>query len=581
MTSLTRFKMSLLIVVSMVSMGMAAALGEDCTSIVKVLLQNPHTGATHVLGDNTSVSAPVPNLFGRAVHPDDGWSTITTTVTSCTPHVPLATTTSTLDSVVVPIVSSPPIISHTSTVTTSYTTTSLETGTLPTTSVAVSASASAPTDVITTVVPAVTSTHVSGTTEVSVVSSESTTSKVTATATEVTTQSGTPMSSSSAPASATSSTTTAKPMTSFHPSSVEKISASSSSSEVAFTVTGKSTDHLTEPCPTETESTPAAGKITGVPPTAAPPALMTTEIVYTVTVPCSHTEKCRSTEVYSTSTLVISKPTGTHVTAPATSKVTSVPVSGSIVTGEATDFVTEPCPTDTEMAPAPTPVTTEVVFTITVPCSYAEKCRSTEVYSTSTLVFSNPTRTQVTAPTAPAVIIVPAPVTVGLPPAPAVTEITMTLDISCTESTKCVSTKVLTTAISVSVVPVVPIAVTVPTPETTEVPVSAPAPLEATFPQSPPQVKVSESVSEPIITTKPAAPQTTLATVPQQVPHEASHSGETQIAVSTVPHPPSSETLTPSAPVFNGASTAGLVDGRLLTVSIFVVLANAAHFVIL
>jgi hypothetical protein len=385
-------------------------------------------------------------------------------------------------------------------------------------------------------------------------------------------------------------------------------------------VTGKNTDFVTEPCPTGTELTPAAGKVTGVPVGPAP-APVTTEIVYTITVPCSHTEKCRSTEVYSTSTLVFSNPTGTHISAPASGKVTGIPVPGF-----------------TDVAPAPTPVTTEIVFTITVPCSHTEKCRSTEVYSTSTLVFSNPTGTHITAPTAPAVAIVSTPVTsvatdfvtepcpsaTELAPAPAVTEITVTVDIPCTESTKCVSTQVVTTAISVSVVPVMPIPVTVPTPETTEVPVAAPAPpavpkkettkaehtvpasapqtttrvvasapaptLDVTIPESPPQAKVSAPVPETLTTTHPVPVHTTLATVPQppvpkgsDVPQKVPHNGETQIAAPTVPHPASSaETQAPSAPsapVFNGASAAGFVDGRLLTMSIFVVLANAAHFV--
>ncbi|KAJ6058572.1 uncharacterized protein N7446_008155 [Penicillium canescens] len=560
MTSLTRIKMLLLMVVSMVSMGMAAVTdvtGEDCTSIVKVLLQNPHTGESHVVGDANAIPVPAPNLFGRAVRPGDGWITITTTETSCVPRVASTTISiSTVDPVVVSIVSTPPVISHTSTVITSFTTTVLETSTVPTTSVAVSTPASAPTDVITTVVPVVTSIHVSSTTGVSTVSSKSTTSKATATAIGVTTQSGTPMSSSLAAVPATTSTATAKPVTSSHGSTAETTSASTTSIEVTSssvtkavpvpgsTVTGKNTDFATEPCPTGTELTPAAGKVTGVP-VAPAPTPVTSEIVFTITVPCSHTEKCRSTEAYSTSTLVFSNPTGTHITAPT---APAVVIISAPETSVATDFVTEPCPSGTELAPAP-----------------------------------------------------------------AVTEITVTVDIPCTESTKCVSTQVVTTAISVSVVPVMPIPVTVTTPETTEVPVAAPAPpavpkketteaeqtttthviapapaptLETTIPESPPQAKISAPVPETITATHPVSVQTTLATVPQppvpkgsNVPQKVPQNGESQIAAPTVPHPASSESQAPSAPVFNGASAAGFVDGRLLTMSIFVVLANAAHFV--
>ncbi|KAJ5749051.1 uncharacterized protein N7511_010747 [Penicillium nucicola] len=533
MTSIPSIKMLLLMVIPMVSMVMAVAPTEDCSTIVKVLLQNSKTGESRVLGNANALPAPVSNLFGRAVRPDDGWFTITTTETSCSSRVPLATASTTKDPVVVPIVSTPPVISHTSTITTSYT--------VPTTSMAVSTSASALTAVITT--------------KVSTVSSESTASRVTATTTKVTTQSGAPMSSSLAPVTATGSSGSAKSVTSSPSSSAETASTSGSSTNVASTVTSK---------------------VTGVPP-AAPPALVTTETIYTITVPCSHTEKCRSTKVYSTSTLVLSNPTGTHVTAPASGKLTGIPVSGSTVTGKTTDFVTEPCPTDTErasstaivvpvpeftnVAPVPTPVTTEVIFTITVPCSHTEKCRSTEVYSTSTLVFSNPTGAQATAPsapTAPGVATVPAFVTSKLPSVPA----------------------------------------TVPQPE-----MSAPGTTKVTIPvpETPPQIKVSESVSETTVINKSGSAQTTLATVPHpgsahttlvtvpqpavskgsQVPPNAFRTGETQIAVPTAPHPASSKTLAPSAPVFNGASVDGLVNGRLLGVSIFVVLANAAHFVIL
>ncbi|KAJ5561809.1 hypothetical protein N7535_003729 [Penicillium sp. DV-2018c] len=553
MATLMHFKPLLLLLVTNLVAIASADVDIECFNVETVFLENKSTGQRYQVGEIDTLPQP---LFGRAVQAHD-LITVTVTHTTCGSHTgEEATTTVTTDvpcetdsvtipvtvvpttSVSVPVTTPAPVSSETPAPVTTP-------SSVPSTSVA-SSTVPITTQTSSSVVPGDPQTSGPRTTEIPTGSQSSGTKSSTVTATV--TESGSSRSSATSVAPVT--TTSATPLI---PGIITKVTTETISEPCEFSSTPEvpatDTTFKTVPVPgttgvSYTNSTdirvPGAttgptgyGTSPGIPRTGVPPTPVVTLVTVTIDIPCTETTKCVSTHVYTT------VPTQTTtipvVLVPATSSTPEVP----------------PQPTDKVVTTVPgAPLTTEVVTSVIQP--------TTQVVTTviDHTVPGAPQTTEVVStviqPTTQVITTVLEPT---IPGAPLTTEVVTTVIQK-------------TTQVATEVTDLVPLPPATTVQATTVVRVPVPPAQQTTGKEV--------SVTQPVVVVQTTLATTTVskpletetgATVPGDAPHTKDH------VTPPAPHGTSTGTVTPS-PVFNSAIAAGIVDGRVLTMTVLVMVSQ-------